>query len=106
MLEIYFSLAPINFQQRSLKCTQNQLSAAHTFEDKMELWSVNKNRQEKVVLNSEMLDTPERWQELDSEYIYTKLLLEIKEPGHALSIFTSMQFANMHTILTLKDSSG
>jgi hypothetical protein len=108
MLEIYFALAPITFQQRSLKCTQNQLSAASNFESEMELWSVDKTRQEKVFLSSDMLspDSSVKWQELDSEYLYTNLKLNVHESGHALSLFTSYQFANMHTTLTLKDGEG
>ena len=108
MLEVYFSLAPINFQQKSLKCTPNQLSAASDFESEMEFWSVDKTRQEKVFLSSEMLDSDssKKWQELDAEYLYTNLLLKVQESGHALSLFTSYQFANMHTTLTLKDSNG
>lgn len=55
MLEIYFALAPITFQQKSIKCTPNQLAAASNFESEIELWSVDKNRQEKVFLSSDML---------------------------------------------------
>jgi hypothetical protein len=38
--------------------------------------------------------------------LYNKIKLKVMESGHALSIFTSVEFTDLHTTLTLRDSQG